>query len=267
MIYSTTMFFGNPDLIDLKISEERDYVDKFLIVESEVTHSGLHKGLSFPKKYLGDPKVVYIVLNEDLHMRNRTAWERERFQRDYPRNQIEIKDEDLFIVSDMDEIIQEEEMERCLKETLEHDFVAFQMPLYYYFINVLRGQWRGPFMATGKVCKKYDLNKLYNRAAGKQGFEYVIPSPKVIPIRGRHFSYLENLEGIALKIKSSAHTEFDRGIFTDIERIRKRVDELVDLFDRGKGKYQIVEVDETYPKTILNNFEYWKRYVRRECSL
>jgi beta-1,4-mannosyl-glycoprotein beta-1,4-N-acetylglucosaminyltransferase len=269
MIYSTTMFYGNPDLIDLKISEERDHVDRFLIIESKVTHSGMFKGLSFPKeKYREDPKVVYMVIEEDVHMKCRTAWDRERFQRDYPRSQIDIKDEDIFIVADMDEIIQKEEMQRLIGLTRELEFVGMEMPLYYYFINVYRGRWRGPFMATGRMCRKYDFNELYNRAAGKPGHEYVLPVPMTVPIRGRHFSYLTDVEGIALKIRSAAHTEYNREKFTDIGKIKKRVNGLSDLFDRGEGKYQVVEVDQTYPKTILNNLRYWEKYIRQAeaCS-
>lgn len=261
MIYSTSMYFNDPDLLDLKISEESGHVDKIIIVESEITHSGLFKGLKAPMaKYKDNPKVVYMTIDERTHRQCGSPWAREQLQRDFPRRQYALRDDDIFIVADMDEIIQEEEIEGLLKKAAEHGYVKPSMFGYYYYINVLRGRWTGPFVANGKVCKWYDFNQLYNKSTAY---------PAVFAnIRGRHFSYLYDPEGIAWKIKSAAHTEYNRREFAEPENIKKRISGLFDLFDRRDAagnilRFRVVEVDETYPKTILNNIGYWKKYIKQ----
>ena len=53
--------------------------------------------------------------------------------------------------------------------------------------------------------------------------------------------------------------------FTDTEKIQHRIDNQIDPFERVvKGevmKLEKVELDETYPSTILNNLDYWKQYM------
>ena len=66
------------------------------------------------------------------------------------------------------------------------------------------------------------------------------------------FSYLLTPEEIQKKIKTFAHTVFDKDEFTNIENINKSIEMRVDLFDKSK-KFQKIELDDTFPKYILEN--------------
>ena len=56
------------------------------------------------------------------------------------------------------------------------------------------------------------------------------------------------------------HTEFKNKKFTEIKNIQERVENLEDLFDRGH-KYKKVDLDNSYPKYILENLNSFKDYM------
>ena len=77
---------------------------------------------------------------------------------------------------------------------------------------------------------------------------------------GWHFSFLGNPEMISSKIKSYTHLEYDKNEFTDIEKIKKRILELRDPYDREK-KLVKVEINKNFPDYIKNNKEYLKDLI------
>ena len=77
---------------------------------------------------------------------------------------------------------------------------------------------------------------------------------------GWHFSFLGNPEMISSKIKSYTHLEYDKNEFTDIEKIKKRILELRDPYDREK-KLIKVEINKNFPDYIENNKEYLKDLI------
>ena len=54
------------------------------------------------------------------------------------------------------------------------------------------------------------------------------------------------------KSKAFAHTEFSDDKYSSILTIKNKIDQKVDLFDRGH-KYQKVDIDGSYPEFILKN--------------
>ena len=56
------------------------------------------------------------------------------------------------------------------------------------------------------------------------------------------------------------HTEYNIDEFTNIEKIKKRIDNLEDLFDRGY-KFEKVFLNDTYPEYILKNSHLFKEYI------
>ena len=76
---------------------------------------------------------------------------------------------------------------------------------------------------------------------------------------GWHFSFLKKPEDISKKIKAYAHSEFNLPEFTDENKIKERIENKIDIFNRNY-KYQKVNLDNTFPEYILNNlgkFEDW----------
>ena len=79
---------------------------------------------------------------------------------------------------------------------------------------------------------------------------------------GWHFSYLGGPERIARKLESFAHTDLDRDELKDLRRLRERVDNHQDIFDRPGHEYRTVELDERYPRWLLDNRERFRHLIR-----
>ena len=65
-IIDTFMYFNEDLILDIRLNELNNFVDKFVIVESLYTHSGEKKGLNFDinkfKKF--SDKIIYITSND-----------------------------------------------------------------------------------------------------------------------------------------------------------------------------------------------------------
>lgn len=250
-IYSLTMFFNEFDLLDLKIQEELPHVDCMIIVEADHTHSGQPKTLHLPtnKKY-ENPKIKILTMGDDFKT---DSYSNEGRQRNaaLPTN---LEDDDILICTDLDEINKSEDMPKIIDAAKRHELVRIAMFNYYYKINVTTStvtKWCLPFAVTGKYLKTTNKTLTEIRRHEKWG--------NVISTEGRHFGYLADAQGISYKIKNFLHTNFNRPKYTDIDKIQERIKDLKDPYDRTK--LLKVQVDDTYPKTILNNMPYWSKYI------
>ena len=111
------MLFNELDILQLRLEELNDYVDYFVIIESQKTHSGLVKSLNYQdninrfKKF--EDKIIYVVIEElpsklpDHIIDVNLNWYRENFQRNQIKTalmQIDVTDKDIIMISDIDEI-------------------------------------------------------------------------------------------------------------------------------------------------------------------
>ena len=65
---------------------------------------------------------------------------------------------------------------------------------------------------------------------------------------------------ISNKIKSFAHQEFNKENFTDVNKIEKKIVNMSDIFGRDYI-YKRVELDESFPKYILDNQEKYREWL------
>jgi len=270
-VYSCTLFFNEFHLLDLKIAEERDVVDKIYVVEANQTFQCNPKELLLEgnEKY-DDPKVELCFL------RNKLAPKLPKKGHTYPnRNQtihrnsiadfVPYKDKDVLIVTDLDEIIPTEDFPMIVDAARKHGCVRLCQRMYYYKINLARttkNGWLGPFALTGKYLRELIENK--KGLQHVRGYKQRLGKP--IMTNGKHFSFLMNPEMIAYKIKNFSHHNFNSNKFTNTDKIIKRIENMVDPFERKTkdGDLRMLfktSIDDTYPKTILNNLDDWKEYI------
>jgi len=247
MIYSCTMFLNEFHLLDLKMSEEMEHIDKLIVVESKKTHSNKVKP-TYLKGSIYDKKDVKIITIGDNF--NSNAIHNEAYQRNVAIDGLNIKDDDVIICCDIDEILNGKDIPRIAEMAREYGHVKFNMTMYYYKINLKLGMWQQPFAVSGSYLKesKKPLTKLRGKAK------------KSMTTHGKHFSYLMTPENISYKLKSFLHTEYDNPIFTNMRNIKNSIKYRTDLFGRKK-KIQKVKIDDTYPATILNNLGKWKEFI------
>ena len=163
------------------------------------------------------------------------------------------------MISDIDEIPNPDKINSFNIKNKYACFIQKNFQSKLNLLNVTQNLWGGT-----KICQKKYLKSpqwLRNLKTKKKSIWkfYESKSPQLISDGGWHFSYLKTPDEISKKIKSFAHQEFNKPNFTNIEEIRKKINNRVDIFDR-QYKYQKINLDDNFPKYILENkikFQKW----------
>ena len=137
-IYDCFLFFNELDVLEIRLNELYDVVDYFVLVENPLTFSGNKKPLYFKenKKRFSkfSDKIIHIIspkVNTD------NPWVRERIQRDSILLGLKnAKDEDVIIISDVDEIVKKEKVQEIKKLISQgKEPMRLRLKMYRYFFN------------------------------------------------------------------------------------------------------------------------------------
>ena len=71
---------------------------------------------------------------------------------------------------------------------------------------------------------------------------------------------MKSPENILKKIKSFAHGEFNKPDFANQKNIKEKINMEKDIFDRGIS-YKKVQIDDMFPKYIVDNKEKLKEWI------
>ena len=258
-------FFDNNFIFDFRYNVINEFVDKFVVCESLFDHKNNKKGLNFDpeKKYVNDSKVLHIVLNQPFPQ-NTNAWENQAIQREYILKNLDFADQDDFIFfSDPDEIPRPDVL---INFNLKKKYGIFLQKFFNYKFNLFNSH-ETPWEGT-KVCRKKNLKSInfmrekVKRKNLKYKF-YRFDKEKNIEIfndSGWHFNNLLPPEEISKKLKTFAHTEYSSDRFSSIEIIQKKIDERIDLFERGE-KYKKEVLNDKFPKYLLENLSKYKDFI------
>ena len=98
-------FFDNTLMFELRYNILKDYVDFFVICESEYDHRNNKKKLNFELDFLKNKKVKYFVLNKPFP-NELDIWKNQAIQREFMLENLKkvANDEDYIFFSDPDEI-------------------------------------------------------------------------------------------------------------------------------------------------------------------
>ena len=164
------MYFDEEVVLDLRLNTLDKYIDYFVIVESSFTHKGDKRELKFNQKKFEkfQKKIIYKVYDElpenletindgdsetikgNKHIMN--ALRRENGQRNYiSEGLVESKDNDIILISDVDEIPNLEEIKF---EKINEKIFMFRQDMFYYKFDLKLPNmvWSGT-----KGCRKKDL--------------------------------------------------------------------------------------------------------------
>ena len=191
MIWSAFPFFNELEVLEIKLAEQAPVVDRFLLVESPVTHSGDPKPLFFEEnrgafaEWL--PKIDHVVagLPQPDH------WGRERAQRDAVIDAVKARaaPDDLLVLSDCDEVVSA----AALREVGDGP-TQFVFPMHVYRLN---WRWTDPPEAHWQICRADRVGRFGTR----------VFQPKVV--EGWHFAYMGGEERIQYKLRSFCHAELN----------------------------------------------------------
>lgn len=258
MIYDCFAFFNELELLDIRLHELDAVVDKFVIVEATRTFQKNPKALIFAdNKHLFEkflPKIIHIIVDEYpgffSKFRNPTPRDYDNHQKEFILKGIkEATDEDIIIISDVDEIPRPEQIEAYKNDK---GVKVFEQNFYYYYLNMLcikspdgtPDLWRGPVMLLKKDIKT--IRKVRS-LRGKEGSGITI-----VPNGGWHFSYMGGVQNIITKIEALSHDEFNKEYYKDSVRLKEILEKGLDIFDRNIA-YTTVSVDHSFPKYLREN--------------
>ena len=182
MIVDCFMFFNELDMLLVRFDYLYDFVDYFILVESREVHSDtmLKKECYFENnkhkfsKYLN--KVIHIIVDELPKHTNSTGnhalgWCRENFQRNSIMlgiDKLNLNDNDIIIISDLDEIPNKHKLKNILTEMeMNNNFEPFLLNgihFNYTLEYICLAQDGNSFdkWPCNNVCRYIDLVKRYD---------------------------------------------------------------------------------------------------------
>jgi len=256
-IYDCFQYFNEDHILDLRLNILDKKVDYFVISESTKTHQGNTKKLNFNLNNFTKfkHKIKYVVadfekkIDFDEHKGGESVVEQHQ-RNTLSEGLITADDNDLIILSDSDEIPDLSKLNQIKTKT---KFTAFSQKMFMYKLNLQNlneSNWIG-----SKLVLKKNLHlpqNLRNLKFKDYPFWRIDKITQQIINGGWHFSFLHKPSDIALKIKSYSHGEFNKNKFVDEEKIKEKIANNEDIFDRG-FELKKVTIDESYPDFIQEN--------------
>jgi len=248
-------FFNELDLLEFRLRFMDPYVDHFVIAESNLTFNGKPKSYNFEeardrfKPWMH--KIIHIPVvqentgltfeNDDRYNPASNAWKLENEQRNALLGAgMHMADDDLVILSDLDEIPDPKVLAKINKANLP---MAFSLLFHYYYLNCQNtGEsrwWKGCIASTGKQFKAITPQGLRNNRDVYSSFAK----------GGWHFSFLGGAEKISYKIQSYAHTEYNRAEFYDEQHILDAISKGEDVLKRNGVKFKCFPLS-YYPEKL-----------------
>ncbi len=292
-IYDCFMYFDEDMLLDLRLNVLNDHVKKFIISEATYTHNGSPKKLNFDinkfRKF--KDKIEYIIVdkqpssifqlteNENAEERGKklilNGMARDYFQREsLKRGLVETSDDDLILISDLDEIPNLKNLEFS---KIKNNIIIFEQKMFYYKLNLFYKNFK--WFGTKGTKKKNLISPQWVRNIKNKKYPWwrldvIISKEKYSKILfvedgGWHFTCIRTPEDLEKKMLNFAHHyEFeDSGLkLKDLEKLMKEkkvmyahnVDKRENKWSGGANLEKIENFQlPDYIKENLNKFHKW----------
>lgn len=240
MLYDCFVFHNEFDLLEIRLREMGDLVDRFVLVEADQTQRGSPKPYYFDENRdrfsAWKDKIIDLQVRFPDELppalgvyknRRKKDWERENYQRNCIAEALEgCGPEDLVLLSDVDEIIRASVLERVLSQRLYRGrLLVFEQGLYKHHLNrIMPGKtW---LLGSRMIERKYlttpqQLRRTKARMTKKSYVPDFLAQPllrirnnnlsgisrpvKIIPDAGWHFSSMGGIEAFRTKLESVVH--------------------------------------------------------------
>ncbi|MFA5934671.1 MAG: hypothetical protein WC827_02185 [Candidatus Paceibacterota bacterium] len=305
-IYDCFTFFNELDVLEIRLNILNDKVDYFVLVEATTTHSGKKKELYFENnksrysKFLN--KIIHVIVDDMPELKD-DRWVLENFQRNaIMRGLSDCKEDDVIMISDLDEIpnIKDVNYIKNRAKTISSKNDVLYKIYYYFKTKILNIKSNTRIVKYIKILTNYLSIKSSKLIVFKQNFYFYYlngfinnewlgskivmyknlindfnSSPQqirsssaknIIENGGWHFSYLFTPEGISNKIKSFAHSEFDKTEYTDTNTIETKIKKGENIFGRDAEKITYVKINNSYPEYIINNTGKYEQLINNNVN-
>ena len=266
MIIDCFTFWKELDILEIRLNELYPIVDKFVLVEASRTQSLLEKPFFFEEnkerysKFLD--KIIHIKV-EDSPDNSSNLWNMENFQRNCISRglqQINLSDEDIILISDLDEIPNP----KILNKLSQNDFecVSLEMMFSAYFLNLisLSRRWIGTVAVKNGIFKKNS----------PQYFRNIKDTLPRVKNAGWHFSWCGGYKQIYEKAQSCIEP-FDKSKLPPIEDFKnyfynflhneKKFFIHLENISKQETEFSRINIDNSFPEFVLKNINHFNKYI------
>ena len=287
------MYFDEDLLLDLRLNSLNKYVKKFVITEATYTHNGSKKDLKFDinKFQKFKDKIIYLVVDDQpnniLDLAEGESKEkrgeklilngmaRDYFQREnLKRGLADIDDEDLVLISDLDEIPNFKELNFT---KIKNNILIFEQKMFYYKLNLFYND----FTWLGTKATRYKnfispqwLRNIKGRNYSKWRIDTWFSKKKYsnllfIKNGGWHFTCLRTPEELEKKLLNFAHHYEYEESGLKINDLKKLINEKRVMYDHNvdqkgykwSGKSILKKIDEkllpNYVSSNISKYSEW----------
>lgn len=240
MLYDCFVFHNEFDLLEIRLREMGDLVDRFVLVEADQTQRGTPKPFYFDENRDRFAQWADKIIDLQIRFpdelppalgvykkRRKKDWERENYQRNCVSQGLEsCAPDDLILLSDVDEIVRAPVLEKVLAERLyKGRLLVFEQSLHKHHLNrIVPGKsW---LLGSRMIEKKYlttpqQLRRTKARMTKKSYVPDFAAQPflrvrnnnlsgisrpvKIIRDAGWHFSSMGGLDAFRTKLDSVVH--------------------------------------------------------------
>ena len=228
-IYDCFMYYDEDLLLDIRLNSLEKFVKKFVITEATYTHNGENKKLNFDinkfKRF--KDKIIYIVVDKQpkniLELKKGDTREkigeklilngmaRDYFQREnLAKGLVDAKDEDLILISDLDEI---PNLESLNFKNIKNNIIIFEQKIFYYKLNLLYDNflWQGTRAIKNKnFLSPQWLRNIKSKKYPRWRIDTIFSKKKYSDLMfvkngGWHFTCLKTPDQLEKKLLNYAH--------------------------------------------------------------
>lgn len=267
-------YFNEKELLELRINLLKDYVDEFLIIDANYTHSGnkkeftckktieslglINKKIKIIEADLSDEAIGFASEYDRYFSPGVETPSRERIQRDYITNFLqEYQDDTVFILSDCDEIINPKNIEFLANIAVNLETNICKIPLVYlqsradcrvYSIHTKQPYfWDcSMFMATKQQLLKHPPTHIRANYYINYDIVYACENLKRLEDLGWHFSWMGDIDRVKTKAVSYCHYGdiIDNYLFKEL--YGEKLFNYIDNYKLEEGNYTISGLDDAY---------------------
>ena len=269
-IFDCFMYFDEDLLLDLRLNILNNFVDRFIIVESNLTHTGNLKKFQFDINKFENfkHKISYFPLenlevNKDLKLKKN--WSKYHLVDQSIRNSIseyilDASDDDWIIISDIDELPNPNVIQ-IFDKRKKYSF--FEQQLFYYKFNlkcVSEPLWYGSRLCVKKYLKSPQWLRNIKVKNNNNLLKKIFNDQQILSNGGWHFSSVKKPIEIIRKLKSFAHNELVKEYMLDENYIKNKIKNCEDIFERDVI-LEKVELNNDLPEYLVNNKNKYSEFI------
>jgi beta-1,4-mannosyl-glycoprotein beta-1,4-N-acetylglucosaminyltransferase len=288
------MYFDEDLLLDIRLNSLEKFVKKFVITEATYTHNGNKKKLNFDinrfQKF--KDKIIYIVVDKQpeniLQLEKGDTKEKvgeklilNGMARDYYQREClseglkEAKDDDLILISDLDEI---PNLESVNLDNIKNNILIFEQKIFYYKLNLIYDNflWQGTraiknknFLSPqwlrnikGKNYPKWRVDAFFSKKKYNNlmfvkngGWHFTcLRTPKQLEKKLLNYAHHYEFEEIGLKVKDIEKFISERRIIYDYKADQKKY--------KWSGKSILKKIETKFlPSYVYNNLRKYSDWL------